>query len=95
MIIFGDNSTLQAIESKLDKIMIDLSNITAAVAAVEKAVNDGITEITTLIGQIGNTVDPNALAALQTRLNTAAANMEASVAAATGSSGAGTTTSGS
>lgn len=61
------------------KVAIDLSAITSAVAAVEKAVNDGVTEITALVSQMANTVDPAALAALQARLTTAATNMETAV----------------
>lgn len=75
--------TLDAVAQRQRNIMIDLTSLSDSVAAVEKAINDGITEMKTLIGEITNAADPAALAALQGRLQTAAAGMEAAVASAT------------
>jgi len=79
-----DNIQKQLIEIRREdtQMAVDLTALTSAVAAIEKAVNDGLAEITTLATQITNTVDPAALAALAARITTVAATMEAGVAAA-------------
>jgi hypothetical protein len=82
--MFGHNKHL---EEKIDKLMLDITALTAAVAnetTVDASVETLLTQLTssisTLIAQSGNSVDPVALQALVTTMQNNAANLGNAVA---------------
>ena len=67
---------------QLEKIMSALTDLQAAVAAVNTAVSNAVTEIQKLAQQIGTNTDDPDVEAAATQINTLATNLQSAVDAA-------------
>lgn len=66
-----------------EKIMSALTDLQAAVAAIQTAVSAAVAEIQSLASQIGTNTDDPAVEALAQQVQTQATNLQAAVTAAT------------
>lgn len=74
-------STLKRIEGKEDKMALDFKAVNDAMDKMSTAIQDGVAEITELIGKAENPADQVALQSIADKLTAGAASLEAAKAA--------------